>query len=209
MLNQLNFNVNAGQWLGIVGQNGVGKSTLLRVLAGLYFFSQGRLLWYGKFASATHRQEHTAVLFEHNHLYPSLSAVENIQFFFGLCNQPIKPEKLLGVLQKWGLKNLEHWPVHKLSTGLQKRVALARLELRKPELLLLDEPYNSLDSTTTQQLNQLLKGMVQKGATVLMVSHQWESCHQWVDQWWEMKQGQLFSISTPNTKNSTASPALS
>lgn len=197
VLKQLNLSLAGGQWLGVLGHNGAGKSTLLRVLAGLCSLDAGQLVWHGELEQTLNRRKRLAVLFENNHLYPSLSAVQNLRFFFELYNEPRTTQQLLGALQNWGLKGFEHWPVHQLSAGLQKRVALARLELKNPALLLLDEPYNSLDPATTEQFNLFLKQKVQQKASVLMVSHQWATCAQWVDQWWCMQQGQLCSVASP------------
>ncbi len=161
-LAELAFAVPAGQFLCIVGPSGCGKTTLLSVVAGLDRDFEGTV---GRGADAR-----IGFVFQTPRLMPWLSARDNVRL--ALEPRPREEGRAEALLREMNLNGqLNSYPGH-LSGGQQRRVALARAFVNEPELLLLDEPFTSLDAPTAQQLRDLLLALWQKQRpTVLFVTH--------------------------------------
>ena len=161
-LADLAFAVPAGQFLCIVGPSGCGKTTLLSIVAGLDRDFEGTV---GRGADAR-----IGFVFQTPRLMPWLSARDNVRL--ALDPPPREEGRAEALLREMNLNSqLDSYPGH-LSGGQQRRVALARAFVNEPELLLLDEPFTSLDAPTAQQLRDLLLALWQKQRpTVLFVTH--------------------------------------
>ncbi len=172
----LSFSVAAGDAVLLVGANGAGKSSLLRVLAGLLTPVEGRLLWDGAEALAD-RAAHARRLRYIGHgdaLKPALSAAENLAFYARLWGGQVAP-----ALAALGLEALAELPARALSSGQKRRLALARLALAMPDpgspptapLWLLDEPTVGLDAASVARLGVLLAAHRAAGGLVLAATH--------------------------------------
>jgi heme exporter protein A len=172
----LSFSVGAGEAVLLVGANGAGKSSLLRVLAGLLPPLEGALLWNGAEALAD-RTAHARRLRYIGHgdaLKPALSAAENLAFYARLWGGEVTP-----ALAALGLADLADLPARVLSSGQKRRLALARLALAMPAagsppsapLWLLDEPTVGLDSASVARLGTLLAQHREAGGMVLAATH--------------------------------------
>lgn len=166
VLNNINLSVKTGQTLAIVGPSGCGKSTLLHIIAGLLDPSEGVI------KSDFNRH---AVMFQSPRLLPWKNALDNLAL--GLKAKKISKknryEKALNIAKALGLNNedLEKYP-DELSGGMQSRVALGRALIIKPDLLLLDEPFSSLDIGLKLELYTLLReNIVDLNTTVIMITH--------------------------------------
>lgn len=164
----LSFSLEAGGALLLLGANGAGKSSLLRLLAGLIPAAEGQLLWHGQDALAD-RVAHAARLRYLSHqdaLKPSLTARENLDFYARLWGGKVEP-----ALQSVGLEDLAELPARMLSSGQKRRLALARLALAPAPLWLLDEPTVGLDAASVRRLGALLAAHRDAGGAVIAATH--------------------------------------
>ena len=166
ILNELDLHIPAGQFVAVVGRSGGGKSTLLRLLAGLEPASGGEILA-GNAPLAT-AQEATRLMFQDARLLPWKSVIDNV----GLGLKGDWKAAATQALAAVGLANrASEWPAA-LSGGQKQRVALARALIHRPALLLLDEPLGALDALTRIEMQELIVSLWQEHAfTVLLVTH--------------------------------------
>jgi heme exporter protein A len=164
----LSFRLEAGGALLLTGANGAGKSSLLRLLAGLIPAAEGRLLWEGEDALGD-RVAHATRLRYLGHgdaLKPSLTAAENLGFYARLWGGEVAP-----ALAALGLTGLADLPARVLSSGQKRRLALARLALAPAAIWLLDEPTVGLDAASVERLGTLLAEHRGRGGLVLAATH--------------------------------------
>ena len=168
------FSLDAGEALHLEGDNGVGKTSLLRMVCGLAPAASGEVRWGGKdIADERHAFMRDLLYLGHNlGLKDDLSALENLQTASVLAGQAVSRDQVLQALQALGLGSRAHLPLRVLSQGQKRRVALARLQLAKARLWVLDEPFVALDGVAMQALQQVLQAHVQHGGLLLFTSHQ-------------------------------------
>lgn len=166
VLHHIDLTIPEGQFVAIVGRSGCGKSTLLRLLAGLEHATEGELLVGGEQVQGI--KEGTTVMFQDSRLLPWKTAIDNV----GIGLQGDWRPGAEQALQQVGLDGRQHdWP-HALSGGQKQRVALARALVRKPRLLLLDEPLSALDALTKLEMQQLIASLWEtQRFTTLLVTH--------------------------------------
>jgi NitT/TauT family transport system ATP-binding protein len=172
VLCDLSFRVTDGEFVCLLGPSGCGKSTLLNLAAGFIKPSAGRLLFQGREIVAPGPDR--GVIFQEPTLFPWLTAVRNVEF--GLQNTGVpKSErrlKALQNLQRVGLEGFADVQPHALSGGMRQRVALARVLVLEPALLLMDEPFSALDENTRERLqDELLRLWQADRKTILFVTH--------------------------------------
>jgi len=174
-LKELNFEIEPGEFVALLGPTGCGKSTALTLLAGLELPSIGEVLVQGK--TVTDIDTHTGFVFQHDATFPWMNVVNNIAAgpkFRGMGSKQFEP-----LVQKWiakvGLVGFEkHFP-HQLSGGMKKRVALAQTLINEPNLILMDEPFSALDVQTRAIMSdELLALWESTGSTVVFVTHDLE-----------------------------------
>jgi lipoprotein-releasing system ATP-binding protein len=181
VLRDVSLDVRAGEMLAIVGQSGVGKSTLLHVLGGLDRADAGtiqlgdtELTALADTALVEFRNRHVGFVFQFHHLLPEFDAAENAEMPMRIARlQPKEARsRALDLLQRVGLgERLAHRP-SMLSGGEQQRVAVARALAMRPRLLLADEPTGDLDETTAESLEKLLREMhAEFGLTSIIATH--------------------------------------
>ena len=170
----LNLSVSPGQSLHLQGDNGSGKTSLLRLLCGLVAPLVGQVLWAGQ-PTTQAREDFLRDMLYLGHalaLKEGLSALENLHFAAALSGQPWVPDAAVQALHQRGLRGREHLPLQILSQGQKRRVALARLGLSPARLWLLDEPFVALDSAACGVLQGLMQTHVARGGMVVFTSHQ-------------------------------------
>lgn len=174
------FDVPAGACVGITGPSGSGKSSLIHVLTGIET-ATGRVAWgdidigrLGESARDAWRLKHVGLLFQNFHLVPRLSAIENVLLPFRFDHASLAPDlrrQSADLLDRVGIAH-HHRAAAVLSRGEQQRVALARALVRRPSILVADEPTASLDPEAGETVTDLLLGAAgDTGATTLVVSH--------------------------------------
>ncbi|TAJ45813.1 ABC transporter ATP-binding protein [Methanofollis fontis] len=179
-LDNVSLDVEAGEFLAIMGPSGSGKSTLLNLMGCLDTPTAGKLYIKGKDIGSLSddeltalRRDHIGFIFQQFNLIPLLNVVENVEFprllkeRRGGCT-----ERCLEILSSVGLERelLTHTPAE-LSGGQQQRVAIARALINDPEILLADEPTGNLDTKTGTGIMDLLSSMNREGKTIIMVTH--------------------------------------
>lgn len=174
-LEQVNLDVAVNEFVAIVGPTGCGKSTLLNVIAGLLAPSGGHVTIFGENLSGLNRQ--AGYLFQAEALFPWKTAIENVAIGLETVGIP-KREALVraqGWLERVGLGSLGDRYPHMLSGGQRKRVGLAQVLIRDPKILLMDEPFGSLDAQTRQIMGNLLLQLWRESEkAVLFVTHDLE-----------------------------------
>ena len=171
-LEGLNFQVAAQEFLCILGPSGSGKSTLLRLLAGLLQPTGGEVIYSGKTLTGPRRE--VGFVFQKANLMPWRSVVENITLPLELAAVPrtqavLQAEEMVELV---GLAGFEDSLPRDLSGGMAQRVAIARALVHDPDLLLLDEPFGSLDALTRERMgSELLRIWQARRKTVVMVTH--------------------------------------
>mgnify|MGYP000623845394 CR=1 FL=1 len=170
----LNLRVSSGNCLHVRGENGVGKTSLLRLLTGLAKPESGEVLWGNTSIAADPVAYHHNLLFlgHRDALKEDLTALENLQMYAALDAVSLTPEKALAALWRFGLRGREDLPVSCLSAGQKRRVLMARMLTRNAKLWILDEPFNALDIKAIQELQGLIAQQLEQGGLVVLTSHQ-------------------------------------
>lgn len=170
----LSFTLKSKQLIRIEGQNGTGKTTLLRTLCGLYQANQGEVLWHG-IPIRKQAEEYLKDLFFLGHqsaIKADLSALENLRVNTALVGHEFPEAHLLQALDDIGLFGSEYKPTAHLSQGQRRRVALAALLLTTAKLWILDEPFVALDGFAVKLLQELIAQHIKNGGMVIITSHQ-------------------------------------
>jgi heme exporter protein A len=170
----IDFAVEPGEWLHVRGANGSGKTSLLRLLAGLSQPAHGEIHWDGKRVKDDTQAFRSELLYLGHHaaVKEELTALENLQLASELDGDELPRAEAEAALQRFGLKGREDLPVRFLSAGQKRRVLLARLVTRKAKLWVLDEPFTALDTRAVQLLGTLIGEHLEQGGMAVVTSHQ-------------------------------------
>lgn len=168
-VSSVDLEVSAGDSLAIFGPNGAGKTTLLRVIASLTQPTSGEM----EFAFEANNQSRSRVGYV-SHLsllYNELTGLENLLFYAHLYEIQNARDRSAEMLAEMGLEKAGDRRTGEYSRGMKQRLTLARALLHEPQLLLLDEPYTGLDQHGSRLFTEVLRGLKQKGRTILLVTH--------------------------------------
>ncbi|MFO7767238.1 MAG: ABC transporter ATP-binding protein [Pelovirga sp.] len=171
-LKDLTFNIRQKEMVCLLGRSGCGKTTLLKLLAGFLKPSAGDILLNGE--PLSHPGPACCMVFQEDALFPWLTVKENIAF--GLINNPMsrqqKQQKVDQFIELVGLSGFGSYLPREISGGMKQRVALARVLILQPRILLMDEPFAALDAQTREQMQKLLQELRRQFApTILFVTH--------------------------------------
>ena len=169
----LNLSVRAGETYSVVGPNGSGKTTTLKILLGLIFPTSGSASIFGRTIADLAVRERIGFLPEDAYLYDCFSGEELIDFYAGLFGYPRKRRRQLvdELLSLVGMQANRRVPFRECSKGMRQRLALAQALVNDPELLILDEPTSGLDPAGRHQMTQLILELKRRGKTILLCSH--------------------------------------
>ncbi len=179
-LNDINLEINQGEFVAIMGPSGCGKSTLLNLIgmldsptSGDYFFNGERISEYRESRLSDLRKNQVGFIFQSFNLIDELTVFENIELALLYKNLSAREreQRVRAVMERMEIVHrARHFPAQ-LSGGQQQRVAVARAVVGNPNLILADEPTGNLDSVHGQEVMQLLKKLNQQGCTLVMVTH--------------------------------------
>lgn len=178
-LDNININIEKGEFVAIIGPSGSGKSTLLHLLGGLERLSGGSIKVNGKDISklkdkdlAEYRRKEVGFVFQQYNLIPVLNVEENIELPLMLGNDDIDEVYISELIEILGLKERKTHLPSQLSGGQQQRVAIGRALPTKPSIILADEPTGNLDSKTTEEVMELFKKSIKKfNQTLIVITH--------------------------------------
>jgi len=173
VLKDVSFEVAPGECYALFGPNGAGKTTLLKILATLQKPSSGRFEMMG-FDGLRDRNRVRGILLMIAHgsyLYSELDAVENIRFALGLRGLSPTAQEIKIALDRVGIGAFADFKIRYFSEGMKKRLSIAKAMLIRPKVILMDEPYSSLDERGMKIMNQYIRESTEQGAAVLMTSH--------------------------------------
>jgi heme exporter protein A len=173
VLREVQFRLLPGAGAFVVGGNGAGKSTLLRIIAGLEAPSGGQALVFGEDSRrlAARYRRRIGLMAHQSFLYPNLTARENLEFFAQLYSIADSRASADRWLARVGLTEFADTRVRAFSRGMEQRLSAARAMQAEPALLLLDEPFASLDDDGAEIVAALIRGAVERGASVLATAH--------------------------------------
>lgn len=179
-LDNINLNIRENEFVSIIGPSGSGKSTLMNILGCLDVSDSGSYIFEGINVEKATEKELTKIrnkqigfIFQNFNLLTKLNALENVEvplLYRGMSEKECRA-LALEYLEKVGLKGREYHRPNQLSGGQQQRVAIARALVGKPKILLADEPTGALDSKTSKEIMDLIKGLHKQGQTIILITH--------------------------------------
>jgi heme exporter protein A len=193
VLRDLNFNVDAGEFVALLGPNGAGKTTFLRILASLSRPALGLVSIAGyrlpHQASAVRRK--LGVVSHQPLLYGDLTAEENLRFYAKMYSVDDQSKRVNEVLELVGLSTRRRDLVRTFSRGMQQRLAIGRAVLHDPEVMLFDEPHTGLDQDACIMLDGVLREVAARGRTVVMTSHDLSRAAELADRFDVLSRGRI------------------
>ena len=198
VLKGVNLDIYKNEFVVVLGESGCGKSTMMNIVGGMDFLTDGELTVEGRdFSHPTdaeltqYRREYIGFIFQAYNLMPNLTALENVQFIAELAKDPMPAEE---AIEKVGLKDRANNYPGQMSGGQQQRVSIARAIVKRPKLIFADEPTAALDYTTSIEVLSVIEDIVRnQGATVMMVTHNPEIAKM-ADRVVKMRNGRIASI---------------
>ncbi|MGF1775774.1 cytochrome c biogenesis heme-transporting ATPase CcmA [Vibrio nomapromontoriensis] len=174
LFENLSFSLQTGDLVQIEGRNGTGKTTLMRIVAGLGDREDGEIRWNSETIESNREEYHQALLFlgHQTGVKRELTAFENLKFYQSIHAPNTTSDQIFHALTQVGLAGREDVPVAQLSAGQQRRVALARLWLSEQPLWILDEPLTAIDKQGVKVLEDLFLAHANKGGIVMLTTHQ-------------------------------------
>ncbi|NIK66692.1 ABC transporter ATP-binding protein [Paenibacillus sp. BK720] len=197
----VSFEIEKGHLIGLLGPSGGGKTSILRMLAGLETPTSGDILFHGKRVNDLPPQERgIGFVFQNYALFKHMTVYDNIAFGLKVKKQTKEQirERVSTLVELTGLKGFEHRYVHQLSGGQRQRVAFARALAPEPQLLLLDEPFAAIDAKIRTELRTWLKEMIERvGITSIFVTHDQDEAIEVADEIMIIGKGKLEQKGTP------------
>lgn len=193
VLKGVSLRIEPGEAVALLGRNGSGKTTLLRIVSTLLRPTGGTARVYGHDVVAANQEvrEHIGLLGHAAALYEDLTAGENLRFAFRMYGLRPDAERIQDSLERVGLSSESDARVRGFSAGMRRRLSLARVLIRAPRLLLLDEPYAAFDADGIALLNRLIREVRDRGDAVLLVTHDPERAAAVVDRMVRIVDGRI------------------
>jgi heme exporter protein A len=200
ILRDVNLKIGAAGGALIVGSNGAGKSTFVRILAGLSAPAGGSALLFG---APSHTLEaslraRVSLVTHQSFLYPNLTARENLTFYADLFGRARDPGEISGWLERVGLARAGDERVRTFSRGMEQRLTLARALLNQPDALLMDEPFAALDTDGVALVSTLLREARERGCALLLTAHQEVAVAGMDFDCYELVRGRLLATTDPH-----------
>ena len=173
-LKALDLEVQRGEIFGLLGPNGSGKTTTIKLLLGLLFPTSGQALVFGRDATDVKKNERIGYLPEESYLYKFLTAEETLDFYGRLfkMSRRQRRQRTSELIEQVGLERAKKRQLREYSKGMTRRIGLAQALINDPELIILDEPTTGLDPLGTRDMKEMIVDLRNRGKTVVMCSHQ-------------------------------------
>ena len=201
ILKDINLEIENGEFVSILGKSGCGKTTLIKSIAGLLETDNGDINIFDKnVAGLPPEKRQTVIVFQDLRLFPHMNVEDNIAFAMKLkkMDKAVIKEKVDRLLAQVRLSGYEKRKVSRLSGGQMQRVALARALGAEPKLLLLDEPFASLDEDLRKEMGELVRRLHREnGITTIMITHDKEEAMELSDRLALMEEGRILAIDSP------------
>ncbi len=196
-VDNVSFEVEAGETLGFLGPNGAGKTTTVKLLTGQLEPKSGKIQLFGVDVEkqSPEIQGRIGVCFEEKNHYLNMSAKENLDFFAKLFG--VKEYDAIEALRRVDLAGREKDRVKEYSKGMRQRLMIARSLVNKPDVLFLDEPTDGLDPTSSQAIRRIIKEEAERGAAVFLTTHDMHEADELSDQVAFMNEGKIVALDTP------------
>ncbi|MDO8644472.1 MAG: ABC transporter ATP-binding protein [bacterium] len=193
ILAHLDLKILPGESIALFGSNGCGKSTLLKIIGTLFEPTCGQVSVFGQDVRKDKKKIRACLRFlgHDKQFYPSLTLRENLELIASLLGLKKNDPSIESALDRLGIGPLAHRHFEEVSEGMKKRLALAKMLLGESDLILLDEPYPSLDSASKEILNGLIRQWRSEKKTLLMASHDHEQTLPHVDRVFVLEKGRL------------------
>ena len=172
-LKALDLKVHRGEIFGLLGPNGSGKTTTIKLLLGLLFPTEGDAFIFGEPTTNVAKNERIGYLPEESYLYKFLNAEETLHFYGRLfkISAAERTKRVGRLIDMVGLNAAKHRQLREYSKGMQRRIGLAQALINNPELILLDEPTSGLDPIGTAEIKELIRDLKTQGKTVVLSGH--------------------------------------
>lgn len=192
-LKALDLDVRRGEIFGLLGPNGSGKTTTIKLLLGLLFPTNGEALVFGRPAGDVEKNARIGYLPEESYLYRFLNAEETLDFYARLFRLPraVRRQRVFDLIEQVGLQRAKRRQLREYSKGMTRRIGLAQALINDPELLLLDEPTTGLDPIGIREMKDLILHLREQGKTILMCSHRLDDVQDVCDRIAILHQGEL------------------
>lgn len=196
-VDHISFHIGKGEILGFLGPNGAGKTTTIKMLIGLLALREGTINILGMDISKDIKKikSQIGVCFEEKNLYEEMSAMENLKFFASLFGaERIDPVSLL---ERVGLENQKKKKVADYSKGMKQRLMIARALVNRPKVIILDEPTDGLDPTSSKAIRKIILEEKERGATIFLTTHDMMEADKLSDRVAFISEGKIVSLDTP------------
>src|SRR6476659_3545914 len=197
-LRALNIEIRKGEIFGLLGPNGSGKTTTIKLLLGLLFPTDGDALVFNMPSGEVRKNERIGYLPEESYLYRFLNAEETLDFYGRLfkLDPAVRRERAERLIDTVGLKNDKKRTLREYSKGMRQRIGLAQALINDPELVILDEPTSGLDPLGTRWMKDLIVKLRDEGKTIIMCSHRLEDVQDICDRVAILSEGELRKLGT-------------
>lgn len=191
ILSNVSLCLKSGNVYGFVGRNGSGKTMLFRALSGLMRIDSGSIVWENK---TLHKDiavlPSLGIIIENAGLYPNFTGIQNLTYLANLTKR-VGREEIIHAITRVGLDPYDKRLYGKYSLGMKQRLAVAQAVMEQPDVIMLDEPTNSLDETGVEEIRKIILEEKTRGALVLLASHNKEDIRVLADEWYRVENGQV------------------
>lgn len=194
VLSDINLKFEKGKIYGLIGRNGSGKTMILRLLAGIMKPTKGNVYYDGKNINEKgFIKPDIGLVIENIGVYSEFSGKKNLEILAGIRNK-ISVKEVEAAIQRVGLDPNNNKPVKKYSLGMRKRIVIAQAIMEEPEIIILDEPTNGLDADGVKLFRKIIKEERDRGAIVVIASHNNEDMEGLFDEIYKIESGKLVNI---------------